>query len=102
MMPRKPAPKVVADILVEAGNWPKEEKLGPLVDRAIAGALAGAKPELAANCELSVLFTDDAHIRRLNRKFRQKDLATNVLSFPAAATGKQVFGPLLGDIVLAF
>ena len=33
--------------------------------------------------ELSLLFTDDASIRVLNRDWRGKDKATNVLSFPA-------------------
>jgi len=45
---------------------------------------------------------DDKTLRRLNRDFRGKDKATNVLSFPATpqAAAKR-FGPLLGDIVLA-
>ncbi len=34
--------------------------------------------------ELSILLTDDAEIRRLNRDFRGRDLATDVLSFPQA------------------
>jgi probable rRNA maturation factor len=46
--------------------------------------------------ELSVLFTDDAPVQRLNAQFRGKDRPTNVLSFP------QANGPLLGDIVLAW
>jgi probable rRNA maturation factor len=33
--------------------------------------------------EVSVLLTGDAAIRRLNRQFRHKDKATDVLSFPA-------------------
>jgi probable rRNA maturation factor len=33
--------------------------------------------------EISVLLTTDAEIRRLNREFRHKDKATDVLSFPA-------------------
>lgn len=32
--------------------------------------------------ELSILLTDDAHMQELNKKFRNKDKATNVLSFP--------------------
>jgi probable rRNA maturation factor len=34
--------------------------------------------------EVSVLLTTDRQIRRLNRRFRGKDKATDVLSFPAA------------------
>ena len=32
--------------------------------------------------ELSVVLTDDKHIRELNRKWRKKDKPTDVLSFP--------------------
>lgn len=34
-------------------------------------------------CEVDVLVTNDAEIRRLNREARQVDKATDVLSFPA-------------------
>ena len=44
--------------------------------------------------ELSIALVDDAAIKALNRDYRHKDKATNVLSFPQD-------GPLLGDIVLA-
>ena len=45
--------------------------------------------------ELSVVLTDDAGIRALNGEWRDKDKATDVLSFP------QDFAGLLGDLVLS-
>ena len=46
------------------------------------------------------MLTDDAEMRALNRTWRGKDAATNVLSFPAR---EKVRGPgLLGDVVLAY
>ena len=47
--------------------------------------------------DLTILLADDAVIRDLNARFRGKDVATNVLSFPAAASAH----PHLGDIALA-
>jgi len=50
--------------------------------------------------ELSLAFVGDAEIRRLNRTFRKKDKATDVLSFPLrerAADGKFY----LGDIIIS-
>lgn len=90
-----------ADILVQAGDWPAEEELRPLVERAIAAAIAAAAPPLTAAAEISVVFTDDEHIRALNQRYRGKDAATNVLSFPAARANPKILGPLLGDLVLA-
>jgi len=43
------------------------------------------------------LITDDAELRRLNRDFRKKDYATDVLSFPS----RQNLG-FLGDIAISF
>lgn len=74
-------------------------------DRALpnAGALsetAAAKAlELAEHAgSLTVLLTDDGTVRDLNARFRSKDSATNVLSFPALTNADAY----LGDICLAF
>ncbi|MEN8139845.1 MAG: pyridoxine 5'-phosphate synthase [Thermodesulfobacteriota bacterium] len=48
--------------------------------------------------ELSLLLLDDGAMRELNRSWRNKDRATNVLSFPQEETGE---GELLGDIVIS-
>ncbi len=50
---------------------------------------------------MSLLFTDDAHMRRLNLRYRGKDKPTNVISLPAAPPVVGRLGPLLGDVVLA-
>ena len=88
------------DISVEAGDWPDEASLTRLVDRAVDAAFA--ETAVAGRSELSVVFSDDAHIRTLNAGWRGKDKPTNVLSFPAfpPAPGGPL-PPMLGDIVLA-
>jgi probable rRNA maturation factor len=50
---------------------------------------------------VSLVFTDDASVRVLNRDYRGKDKPTNVLSFPAPQLVPGRFGPLIGDIVVA-
>ena len=49
-------------------------------------------------CELSVALCDDGHIRALNKEWRGKDSATDVLSFPADSFGDVV---VLGDCVIS-
>lgn len=91
------------DVLVEAGGWAGEAELEALVAAAVGATLAelGLAPD---GSEVSVVFTDDAHIRELNAGWRDKDKATNVLSFPAfpVKNGTKVLPPMLGDIVLAY
>ena len=97
-----PAPVTPAiDVLVEAGDWPDEAALHALVSAAVAAAVAAAAPRLTPSAEVSLVFTDDAHVRTLNARYRKKDTATNVLSFPAPQMTPNAFGPLLGDLVLA-
>jgi probable rRNA maturation factor len=90
------------DILVEAGDWPGEAKLEQLALSAVEVTLAELGIDGAS--ELSLVFTDDAHIRELNAEWRRKDKPTNVLSFPAfpPEKGRTRLPPMLGDIVLAF
>lgn len=88
------------DIFVEAGDWPVEAELARLVDRAVTAAFA--ETGMSGTSELSVVFSDDAHIRTLNAEWRGKDKPTNVLSFPAFSFPKAgPLPPMLGDIVLA-
>jgi probable rRNA maturation factor len=81
------------DVEIEDPAWlrslPGAEDLARGAARA---ALAGRDGE-----DLVILLTDDESMRELNARFRGKDGATNVLSFPAAAGA----GAHLGDIALA-
>jgi probable rRNA maturation factor len=101
MSRKRPAPEIIVDVSVEAGAWPPPAGLHTLVRRAATAAVRATGVALAGQPELSAVFTDDAHIRLLNRKFRRRDGATNVLSFPGPKDPGGAFGPLLGDIVLA-
>ncbi len=60
-----------------------KRKLEGLVAKAVRSALAEAKATGEGASELSVVFSDDAHIKTLNAEWRGKDKPTNVLSFPA-------------------
>ncbi len=51
------------------------------------------------DAELSILLVTDRRIRALNREWREKDAATDVLSFPL--TEPAGAGALLGDVVIS-
>ncbi|SDU46482.1 rRNA maturation RNase YbeY [Stappia sp. ES.058] len=89
------------DLAIEADGWGNEEKLQALVSRVVAMTCGVARLDLVPNAELSVLLSDDARVRILNRAWRGKDTATNVLSFPGGDEDEPPFGPLLGDLALA-
>ncbi len=70
-----------------------------IVDAAVRAALA-AGTEDAGNAEIGVRLTDDADIRTLNRTWRDRDTATNVLAF--AMNEATSPAGILGDVVVAF
>ncbi len=102
-------------VLIEAdagGEWDSRVDWEELAERAVLSAVACSRHAALGNSDLSievsVKFTDDDEVKALNAAYRNKDKATNVLSFPmmesalldsiVAADSGEV---LLGDIVLA-
>lgn len=93
------------DLRIEApwsgAGWNK------LADDAAAKASTVARELANPRLSASLLFTSDAEIRALNREWRGKDKATNVLSFPMLSRAKLLALPpegppeMLGDIALA-
>ena len=67
--------------------------------RLIENALGDLGPP---NSEISIILVNDDKIRKLNKEYRGKDKATDVLAFPQdeEALGDQG-GPLLGDVVVS-
>jgi probable rRNA maturation factor len=51
---------------------------------------------------IDVLFTNDAEMRALNKRWRNLDQATDVLSFPSQGRGEPDQPAPLGDIALGF
>lgn len=100
-------PPVAIQIAIEEGDWPDETPLAGLCAKVIGAAAAflaeeARQPMPQAPPELSLLFTDDAAMRRINAEWRGMDKPTNVLSFPAVPIQPgDMPGPMLGDIVLA-
>jgi probable rRNA maturation factor len=57
--------------------------------------------------ELTLVITDDAHVRELNRAYRGVDATTDVLAFGEAKEGERFVSPpeepaYLGDIVISY
>ena len=66
--------------------------------RALARFLALAQKAVRLKGQVTVLLTTDAAIRRLNKQFRGKNKATDVLSFPASGRGAEA---IAGDLAIS-
>lgn len=102
---------MAVEVIIEDARW-ETVGLTALAEAAVGAVLrhVGLDPEI---CEGSVLACDDARIQVLNADFREKDKATNVLSWPAedrATPGETPPLPepdfdgelALGDIAIAY
>jgi probable rRNA maturation factor len=85
---------IVIDPYIEANFERGDLKKGRLTT-----FLAAAKKEAKLAGAVSVLLAGDEQIRTLNREFRHKDKATDVLSFPAAEVGPRM--RLAGDLAIS-
>ncbi len=76
---------------------------GARAARLLARRAAGFLVQLGLlDRELSLVITTDTRIRRLNREWREKDEATDVLSFPAGPSPGIPGEPIpLGDVVIS-
>ena len=74
------------------------KKVAGLNEVALRRFTASAMAAARLGGEVNVLVTDDRELQRLNRRFRNKNTATDVLSFPAEATASK---KLAGDIAIS-
>jgi probable rRNA maturation factor len=66
----------------------------------LAAWLARVAPARARG-DIAIAIVSDARIRTLNKQYRRKDTATDVLSFPSADPRSSILDPReLGDIVI--
>ena len=79
-------------LATEASELPSEAQLRQWCELALR--------QRTAPSELTIRIVDEAEGRELNRTWRGKDYATNVLSFPAEIPEGLLDIPLLGDLVI--
>lgn len=101
---------IEVDVVVEADAWSALPAAAELIEVAVAAACRAAgidgdndeDDEIPDAAEIAVMLTDDEGIRVLNRDWRGKDKATNVLSFPSPQVARAGGDPHLGDIAIAY
>ncbi|HEX4080706.1 MAG TPA: rRNA maturation RNase YbeY [Rhizomicrobium sp.] len=84
-------------LVVEEPAWRSSGVALARIGTAARLAVARGRAQHDAACALTILLTHDGRLRELNARFRGKDAATNVLSFPAAGNVEGY----LGDVAIA-
>ena len=99
----EPPGRLSVTLVEEDGDWSGFGVLDEAIRQAAAALAQHGQVSVAPGSEASVVLGSDALVRRLNRTYRGKDAATNVLSFPfqrPPGAGPED-GAYLGDVMLA-
>jgi probable rRNA maturation factor len=91
-----PAPPATSTKKTAASTTDKNQRLPAA--RTLARFLTEAQAAVRLKGDVTVLLTTDAALRKLNRNFRGKDQATDVLSFPAEGIGAE---EIAGDLAIS-
>lgn len=86
----------IIDITTEDPRWDKAFDNFEMLCRHTVECCASYISTFPHDAEISIVLCDDEKIQKLNAEWREKDKATNVLSFP------QDDPHHLGDIILSF
>ncbi len=93
-------PDSIIDIAVAVSDPAWESALPDVEQFCVESALA-VLGSVTKPTELSIVLSSDAEVRVLNRDYRGKDKATNVLSFPSGLSSDLSGTDMLGDVILA-
>ena len=84
-------------IHIETNPSLKTSLSADILERAVLAVLAYQ----SADGDLTIVLTDDAQLRELNRDYLGIDAPTDVLSFPASETDPETGRRYLGDILIS-
>jgi probable rRNA maturation factor len=97
----EPPERLELSIVEESGDWSAFPNPARAISAAADAVARNPNCGRARGAVASIVLGDDALLRSLNRTYRGKDAATNVLSFPYQPPPGSEPASELGDVVLA-
>ena len=97
----EPDQRLTFDVVTESGDWRLFEPVADHLQK--ISAIVTRHLELPEpRCEVCLALCSDDAVHQLNLRYRGKDSATNVLSFPSSGVGAEQADQLfLGDLAIA-
>jgi len=87
-------------ITVEISDSYTTQVSSPLIKRTVKTTLTHLS--IQGDSSLTIVITDDQTIQDLNLRFREIDMPTDVLSFPAGYVDPDSGTPYLGDVIISY
>ena len=90
------------DVVSESNLWSKKIKKADVFFNSLVKVFPKKYRFIKKKVGLTILLSNDKNIKGLNKKFRHKNKATDVLSFPSEKTINIKKSPYIGDIVISY
>jgi len=89
-------------IFSEDNNWSNKIKNKEIFFQSICEAFPRKYKFLSKNVSFTLLLSNNKNIKKLNKKFRNKNKPTDILSFPLSHKTSIKKDTYLGDIIISF
>ena len=93
---------IKVNVLTEEKFWSKKIKKKEIFFNQLCKHFPKKFKFISKRVYLTLLLSNNSNIKRLNKKFRNKDKHTDVLSFPSQERLKNFKEVYLGDIIISF
>ena len=90
------------DVVSESNLWSKKIKKPNIFFNTLTNFFPKKYRFIKKKVSLTILLSNNKNIKRLNKKFRNKNKATDVLSFPSEKKLNIKKSPYIGDIVISY
>ena len=90
------------DVVLDNNLWSKKIKNEDLFFNSIVSFFPKKYRFIKKKVSLTILLSNNKNIQKLNKKFRNKDKPTDVLSFPSEKKINIKKSPYLGDIIISY
>ena len=90
------------DVVSENNLWGKKIKKKNIFFNSLVQAFPKKYRFIKKKVSLTILLSNNKNIKKLNKKFRNKNKSTDVLSFPSEKKLNIKKSPYIGDIVVSY
>ena len=90
------------DVVSESSLWSKKIKKADVFFNTLVKFFPKKYKFIKKKVGLTILLSNNKNIKKLNKKFRNKNKATDVLSFPSEKKIDIEKSPYIGDIVVSY
>ena len=90
------------DVVSEGNLWNKRIKKPDIFFNSLVKVFPKEYRFIKKKVSLTILLSNNKNIRKLNKKFRNKNKSTDVLSFPSEKKINLKKSPYIGDIIVSY